>query len=99
MRRLFLPLGSIRFLVFLLCLTFLCIPSAAAQGPIPDSDKAAEQKITPAIRPALAKEGRAEFLVLLTDQADLSGADALPNRAAKAKYVYDQLRQTAERSQ
>jgi subtilisin family serine protease len=40
-----------------------------------------------------------DVLVVLRDQADLSGARDLPTRAEKAQYVFEKLRETAERSQ
>lgn len=43
--------------------------------------------------------GKTEFLVSLTEQSDLSGAAALETRAAKGRYVYEQLNQTAQRTQ
>ena len=88
--------------ITLLCLALLALLAAlpaAAQGPTPPLDKDAEAKVAPALRDALAKAGRAEFLVRLRDQADLSGAARLPNRAAKAGFVYEQVRATARKSQ
>jgi len=46
-----------------------------------------------------AARGETEFLVALKEQADLSGAAGLTTQAAKGKYVYEQLSQTAQRSQ
>ena len=43
--------------------------------------------------------GPAEFLVFLAEQADLSGAEFLPTKAARGAYVYRQLSQTAARTQ
>ncbi|MBE2225121.1 MAG: hypothetical protein IAF02_26525, partial [Anaerolineae bacterium] len=40
-----------------------------------------------------------EFLLYLTEQADLSGADALPSKAEKGRYVYEQLTAVAAQSQ
>ncbi len=44
-------------------------------------------------------QGETEFLVYLTEQADLSGADRLPSRQEKGAYVYQQLTGVAERTQ
>lgn len=41
----------------------------------------------------------AEFLVVLSQQADLSGAAALPTRRARGRYVYETLWQTAQATQ
>ncbi len=43
--------------------------------------------------------GEAQVLVLLRDRADLSGADALPTKEAKGRYVYEALRAVAETTQ
>jgi hypothetical protein len=48
---------------------------------------------------AATDDGEAEFIVVLTEQADLSRAAGLPNREARLRYVYDTLRETARRSQ
>ncbi|MCW5853084.1 MAG: S8 family serine peptidase [Anaerolineae bacterium] len=88
--------------ITLLCLLLLALILAlpvAAQGPTPPLDKDAEAKITPTLRAALAKDGRAEFLVRLREQADLRGAAALSDRASKARFVYDQVRDTARKTQ
>jgi subtilisin family serine protease len=47
----------------------------------------------------LAADGEAEILVVLWAQADLSGADVLPTKAAKGRYVYEALRAVAQASQ
>ena len=41
----------------------------------------------------------AEFLVILNDRADLTAADRLTTKAAKGRYVYETLYDTAQRSQ
>jgi uncharacterized repeat protein (TIGR01451 family) len=46
-----------------------------------------------------AEAGQTEFLVMLREQADLSGAARLPTKAEKGAYVFRQLTQTAERTQ
>jgi uncharacterized repeat protein (TIGR01451 family) len=45
------------------------------------------------------EQGETEFLVLLQEQADLSGASRLHTKQEKGQYVYQQLTRTAERSQ
>jgi serine protease AprX len=42
---------------------------------------------------------QAEFLVVLADRADLSGADRLATKAAQGRYVYDTLFAHAQRTQ
>ena len=46
-----------------------------------------------------AAEGKAEFIVFLADQADLSDASALRTKAEKGEYVYRTLTEHAERTQ
>ena len=40
-----------------------------------------------------------EFLVILSEQADLSGAAALKTKEAKGRYVFERLTETAQRTQ
>jgi uncharacterized repeat protein (TIGR01451 family) len=46
-----------------------------------------------------AAQGETEFLVMLKEQADLSGAQRLRTRKEKGQYVYQQLTRTAENTQ
>jgi serine protease AprX len=46
-----------------------------------------------------AASGETEFLVFMQEQADLSGAASLKTQAAKGQYVFEQLTQTAQRTQ
>src|SRR3712207_1192768 len=89
-----------RMLALVLAVALLWVVApAAAQGPTPEAQPGPwEHKVSSHVRAAVAS-GRAEFLVVLAEQADLRGADALPTRAAKAQFVYQQLRDTAERTQ
>ncbi len=48
---------------------------------------------------AAAADGQTEFLVVLADQADLSAAYAIADWEARGAYVYQTLRDHAERSQ
>ena len=48
---------------------------------------------------AASDEQETEFLVFLNEQADLSGAAKLTNKADKGHYVYQRLRSVAERTQ
>jgi subtilisin family serine protease len=77
----------------LVCLAvLLAIPAFAA-------DVAPTAKIEPHLASAIAFGGNSEALVILTEQADLSGADKLPNKLEKGIYVYNALKAVAERSQ
>ncbi len=91
MRRLLLTLVA-------LLLLLLAVAPASAQGPTPKDDALA-RKVAPEVQRAVAQGGKVEFLVVFDEQADLRGANALPDRAAKARYVYDRLKATAEGSQ
>ena len=50
-------------------------------------------------RLALAPSGEAEFLIVLAEQADLSGAGALRGKETKGRYVFERLRETSARTQ
>jgi subtilisin family serine protease len=66
-------------------------PGGPATGPRPVVDK---QVLT-----ELDAKGSTQFLVFMREQADLSGAKALADKAARATKVYQQLTATAESSQ
>ena len=55
-------------------------------------DNAFHLKIAPWVFEHTANGQRAEFIIVLTDQADLSGAAALTTKMEKGRYVYDALR-------
>jgi serine protease AprX len=65
--------------------------------PLP-RDFAWKAKIAPEVLGAPA-ETEQELLVVLGEQADLSGARDLPTRVEKARYVFERLTETAARSQ
>ncbi len=56
-------------------------------------------KIDPLVLETAAREGAAEFVVVLEEQADVSGAGRLATKEARGRYVFDRLRQTAAASQ
>ncbi len=70
----------------------------AASLPGPDTRAQMGVKVDPWVLETAAR-GKTEFLVFLRDQADLTGADALPGRAEKGRHVYRALRAAADRSQ
>ncbi len=89
-----------RILIACLVLLALAVASSAqAQGPTPDAAKDAAKKVAPQVANAAAKGGQAEFLVLLSQQADLSGASRISSADAKRQYVYDRVREVAEKTQ
>ncbi len=57
-----------------------------------------QEKVDPWVM-AEVVQGEVEFLVLLTAQADLSGASLLSDKQAKGVFVYQQLTKTAARAQ
>ncbi|MFN8473823.1 MAG: S8 family serine peptidase [Anaerolineae bacterium] len=87
--------------ILIMCLAFVILAAASvaqAQGPTPDASKSALKKVAPQVLDA-AKGGAAEFFVMLSQQADLSGAGALSSPEAKRQYVYERVREVAEKSQ
>src|SRR5262252_512869 len=55
--------------------------------------------VDPRIFAGKAAGERASFLVVLRDQADLSGAKRIPDRFDRRRYVYETLRAEAETAQ
>jgi subtilisin family serine protease len=58
-----------------------------------------QAKVDGWVRETAVEQTETEFLVLLREQADLSGADALPTKEAKGAFVYAQLTAVAQQSQ
>ena len=56
-------------------------------------------KIAPWVMEHTAGGGQAEFLIVLADQADLSGAEALSTKLEKGRYVRDALWSKAQSTQ
>jgi len=59
----------------------------------------AANKIAPWVMEHTANGQQAEFLVVLADQADVSGAASLPTKAEKGRYVYTTLLAKAQSTQ
>ena len=59
----------------------------------------AETKLDPRVFAGRAAGESASFLVVLKGQADLSGAEAFPDKAEKGRFVFEALRAQAETSQ
>jgi subtilisin family serine protease len=78
-------------LIFLIGLS----PAPAASGnvPVPWQEKVDRQLL---IYPS---DGESEFIIYLTEQADLSGAENLKSKQEKGQYVYRQLISATRRSQ
>src|SRR5947208_585015 len=85
----------------ILCLLFFAAAALAALGAIassraigrggPPNQDATANKIAPWVMDHTANGQQAEFFVVLADQADVSGAAALPTKNEKGRYVYDAL--------
>jgi serine protease AprX len=60
---------------------------------------AAANKIDSRVLAATANGGSTDFILVLAEQADLSGAARLPTKQAKGQFVYQALRDTAARTQ
>src|SRR5206468_1618718 len=93
----------------LFCSLFIVAAAVAALGAIassratsqgsPPEQAAITTKIAPWVMEHTANGRQAEFFVVLADQADLSGAAALPTKNEKGPYVYDALRNKSQATQ
>ena len=79
--------------LLIIAIVSCAIPSLSAQ------DSASIAKIEPHLAATVAFGGNAEALIVLNEQADLSGAANLPTKLQKGQYVYAALREVAERTQ
>jgi subtilisin family serine protease len=91
------PLGRF-WMAALLALAALGLPTRAAPTAAAPA-RPTDHKIAPWVWRHTAKNQEAEFLVVLTQQADLSGAEALLTKQEKGRYVVAQLRAAAQASQ
>jgi serine protease AprX len=66
---------------------------------LPLAAVAADAKIDPRIFARKAERETASFLVVMREQADLSGAQSIHDRAERVRFVYEALRAQAEISQ
>jgi subtilisin family serine protease len=103
-------IGSLVALVSLLCL--LSPPALAADsdpvalliGGAPGDPSVAAARETlrnvdPWVLERMVERGRSDFFLVLVEQADLSGARKLRTKAEKGRYVFQRLREVAERTQ
>jgi len=79
-------------------LVVISILSILLTTSIPASAAPWREKVDPWVLQTAA-ENETEFLVYLTTQADLSGAEALPTKLEKGRYVYQALTSIAGRTQ
>jgi serine protease AprX len=75
------------------------VPSRALSQPHAQDQSAGPSKIAPWVLQHTADGKQAEFLVVLADQADLSGAEALTTKQEKGRYVYDALSNKSQNTQ
>jgi subtilisin family serine protease/uncharacterized membrane protein len=75
----------------------LALPAAELAAPAKQAEALA--KIEPLVLEQITAEGQSEFFIWLGASADLSAARNLRTKAEKGQYVYNTLRETAERSQ
>jgi uncharacterized membrane protein len=59
----------------------------------------AGQKVEQLVFDQIGESGQTDFFVWLTEKADLSGAAQLATKEEKGQFVFDALRETAERTQ
>ncbi len=86
----------VRIAVMLGLATMLWLAAAAPAVPSPGAPSA---KVARSVLRQTAHGGTATFLVVLARQADLSGAQALPTKLAKGRFVFGTLRSFAARTQ
>ena len=84
-------------IVFFVALTAASVRSSDYQiHVVPRSELA---KIDPWVLNEIAAKGQAEFLVMLSDQADVSGAERLNTKEEKGRYVFRTLYDKAQATQ
>jgi len=89
-------------LLVLAALIAVAIPGSSRTSYARPADREAtvpSGKIAPWVMEHTAGGDQAEFLIVLADQADLSGAEALPTKLEKGRYVRDVLWSKAQATQ
>src|SRR5262249_31482352 len=97
-RRIFCSLLLLAALVALVGAIAFSRQPAVAAG-VGSNDAVQLGKIAPWVMERTANGQQAEFLIVLTDQADLSQAAALQSKAEKGRYVYDTLLNKSQTTQ
>ena len=81
--------------IVLVALVLGLVPMATLAAPSqPDWSK-----VDQSVMAALEADGKAGFMVILTAQADLSGASALKTKVEKTTYVFEHLKAVADQTQ
>ena len=89
---------SLMVLASLVALTF-SRPIQADQTASSADDPAVKAKIEPSLLADMARSESVDFFVEMTESADLSPAEELSTKLEKGTFVYNALRETAERTQ
>lgn len=79
-----------------LAILLICLLAA---GFVPVQSGYGQSKVNPVLLERLQTEEQTEMMVILTEQADLSGASALPTKVEKTTFVYNALKEVADRTQ
>jgi subtilisin family serine protease len=94
---------KVRFLILLtlLCATLIVISKliTSAHAGNQENQAAAQRKIAPWVMEHTENGAEAEFLVILGDKADISGAKTLQSKREKGQFVRDALLSKAQQSQ
>jgi serine protease AprX len=83
------------FAILMAVIFSFTVPALHAQA----SPSDALVKIEPHLAAVIAPGGNSDALIVLSEQADLSGAQSLSTKLEKGQYVYARLREVAERTQ
>lgn len=90
---------KIRLLTILLFVVTTVASVRSSVTPSQTMQSSALTKVAPWVLEQTILSRQAEFLVVLADQADLSGAASLNTKSAKGEYVYQTLRKKAQDTQ
>ncbi len=80
-------------------LTGSAFANVAPANDEPAGDATWRQKVDPWVFETTRSEALTEFLVVLDEQADVSGAAALATKREKGRFVFDKLNEVADRTQ
>jgi len=89
----------VRLIAVLSLVSFTLVSVRSNDRQIDAVQRAAAAKIAPLVLEQLTGDRQAEFLIVLADQADLSGASSLKTKKKKARFVYNALWKKAQETQ
>jgi subtilisin family serine protease len=90
------PLKALIPLILLLGAAWISVAGAQSTR---DSQAAALDKVEPLVMEELDTSGQTDFFIWMAEKADLSPAYQLETKEAKGRFVYEALKDTAERTQ